>query len=129
MCCLYDIGGNDYVYEKGHHASVRYSNDGTVAIFCYDTIAGPPPQSNSVEHVHPSSTEYVKDKVLVWFKPEAVKDEMVVPDIAAAIHSKVGATVVAEFNWLPGLQLVNLPEGHGARCCCNIQAGPKCPLR
>ena len=109
--------------------SVGSSNDGPVAIFCYDTTAGPPPQSNSVEHIHPSTTEYVKDTVLVLFKPEAVKDEMVVQDIAAAIHSKIGANVVAEFNWLLGLQLVNLPEGHGARCCCNIQACPKSPLR
>ena len=74
------------------------------------TTAGPS-QSNSVEHVHPSTTEYVKDKVLVRFKPEAVKDGMVVPDIAAAIHSKVGATVVEEFKGVSGLQLVNLSDG------------------
>ena len=56
-------------------------------------------------------TDYVKDKILVRFKPEARKDGMAVPDIAAAAHAKVGATVAKEFKEVPGLQLAQLPEG------------------
>ena len=75
------------------------------------TTAGPPLRSDLVGHVHTTSREYVQDEVLVRFKPAARKDDMVMPDVAAATHSKIGATVVREFKEVPGLQLVKLPEG------------------
>jgi subtilisin family serine protease len=73
--------------------------------------AGSPPPLVSTKHARPSSTEYVQDEVLVRFNPEARKDDAVMPDIAAAVHSKVGATAIEEFKWVPGLQLVKLPKG------------------
>jgi len=76
------------------------------------TTAGPPLRSDLVGHAHPpSSTEYVQGEVLVRFKPEARKDDVVMPAVAAATHSKIGATVSREFKGVPGLQLVELPEG------------------
>ncbi len=75
------------------------------------TIAGPPLQSNSVKPAHLSTTEYVKDTILVRFKPEAVEDKVVAPNVAAATHAKTGATVIEEYKAVPGLQLVTLPEG------------------
>ena len=68
-------------------------------------------QRESTGRTHAASTDYVKDKVLVRFKPEARKDGMVAPNVAAGAHAKVGATVIKEFKEVPGLQLAQLPEG------------------
>jgi subtilisin family serine protease len=73
--------------------------------------AGLSPQRAPTENAHAGSAEYVKDKILVRFKPEARKDGMVVPDIAAAAHAKVGATTIRDFKEVPGLQLAQLPKG------------------
>ena len=73
--------------------------------------AGPPPPLVSTKHARPSSTEYVENEVLVRFKPEARKDDAVMPDIATAVHSKIGATAIEEFRGVSGLQLVKLPKG------------------
>ncbi len=75
------------------------------------TIAGLPPQRASTERAHVGSADYVKDTVLVRFKPAARQDGMVVPDIAAAAHASVGATEIRALSGVPGLQLVKLPEG------------------
>jgi len=75
------------------------------------TTAGLLSQRDSVGRMHVASTDYVKDKVLVRFKPNVRKDGVVVPNVAAAAHAKVGATVIKEFKEVPGLQLAQLPEG------------------
>lgn len=75
------------------------------------TSAGLLSQHASIGRVHAAPTDYVKDKVIVRFKPDARKDGVVVPDVAAAVHAKVGATVTKEFKEVPGLQLVQLPGG------------------
>jgi len=58
----------------------------------------------------PSPINSVPDEVLVRFKPEARINDAVMPDIATAAHSKVGATIIKEFKELPGLQLVKVPN-------------------
>jgi len=53
--------------------------------------------------------KYVRDEVLVRFKPEDCTDGRVVQATAAAAHAKLGAVVKEEFTGVPGLQLVKLP--------------------
>jgi len=53
--------------------------------------------------------KYVRDEVLVRFKPEARTERGVVQASAAAAHAKLGAVVKEEFTGVPGLQLVKLP--------------------
>ncbi len=74
------------------------------------TIAGIPPQRALTERASVGSADYVKDAVLVRFKPEVRQAGVVVPDIAAAAHASVGATEIRTFSGVPGLQLVRLPE-------------------
>jgi thermitase len=74
-------------------------------------IAGLPPHRAAIEGAPIGSADYVKDAVLVRFKPEARTDGVVLPDVAAAAHASVGATEIREFNGVPGLQLVRLPKG------------------
>ncbi len=60
---------------------------------------------------HNSHTQYLKDTVLVRFKPEARTNGLAMTNVAADAHANVGSTVIKEFNGVPGLQLAMLPEG------------------
>ena len=75
------------------------------------TITGSTPQHGLDERARDSHPKYLKDTVLVRFKPDARKGGLVMSNIAAEAHANVGSTVIKEFNGVPGLQLALLPEG------------------